>query len=97
MADTIFSQMKGLLGRKELPHHEVLWIKAGGTIHTWFMNFPIDIVFVDKNLCVRAIHKNVKPWRIVFPTWKAKSVFEFTGGKLHDSSITLGDQLYVGD
>ena len=42
-----------------------MWIKPCSSIHTLFMKFPIDTAFVDKNLCVQSVHKNIAPWKIV--------------------------------
>lgn len=63
-ADGLVSRTKGLLGRKSLPLGEGLWIKRCNSIHTLFMRFAIDAVFVDDNLKVVSIYRNLKPWRI---------------------------------
>lgn len=102
IADTFWSRSKGLLGRKSMSANETLWIKGSqlipcNSIHTWFMNFPIDVAFVDSSLVVRAIYFNLPPWRMTWPTKGATSVFEFHSGSLQNSPIEIGDQLYVGD
>ena len=59
------------------------------------MKFNMDCVFVDKNLVVKAIHKDVPPWRVTFPAFTANSVFEMSAGQLNDLNIAIGDQLNV--
>lgn len=85
----------GLLGKSKLDSSKALWIYRCKDIHTFFMRFPIDVVFVDQNLKVTDVVKNVKPWRFVF-RWKANSVFEFNGGSLSKATVEKGDQLHVG-
>lgn len=96
-AKTFLSRAKGLLGKIQLEPNEVMWIHRCNSIHTWFMKFPIDVVFVDKHLIVKSLYENLKPWRITFPNFKAKSVFEFSTGVIQNGQIEVGDELYVGD
>lgn len=96
IADTTFSRAKGLLGRASLPLDEVMWIKPCNSIHTFFMKFPIDVVFTDKKLVVRAVHRNVTPGKLIWHIWSAHSVFEFASGFLDTHPIREGDQLHVG-
>ncbi|UOE99985.1 DUF192 domain-containing protein [Bdellovibrio reynosensis] len=96
VARTFWSRGKGLLGRSALPQEEALWIHRCNSIHTYFMKFSIDCVFVDKNLQVKAIYQDVKPWRLVAPVWGASSVIELAAGTVTTMKINVGDQLYVG-
>ena len=86
----------GLMGRKNLKSEQGLWIHHCKSIHTCFMNFPIDCVFVDKVLKVKSVKENVKPWRLVFSQLDADSVIELPAGTVTRKNITTGDQLYVG-
>jgi len=105
IADSFYARAKGLLGERGLPNGQTLWIKgtrftACNSIHTWFMSFRIDVVFVDDNLKVKAVYENLGPWRMTWPVAGATSVFEFAAGSLRTDSdtcaITVGDQLHVG-
>lgn len=86
----------GLLGRSSLADNEALWIHHCNSIHTFFMRFTIDCVFLDKKNKVKAIRSQVKPGRLVLPIWGASSVIEMCSGKAKDLGIKIGDQLYVG-
>ncbi len=93
-ADGLVSRTKGLLGRKSLPLGEGLWIKRCNSIHTLFMRFAIDAVFVDDNLKVVSIYRNLKPWRITRLHFRASSVFELPAGTLKNE-IEAGDLMTV--
>lgn len=95
-ADTAWKRLKGLLGRSTLADKHGLWITPCNSIHTCFMKFSIDVVFVDKNMKVKSIKKNLGPWKFVPPTWGANSVFEFAAGTLEKTKLKVGDQLHVG-
>ncbi len=97
VANTLFTRMKGLLGKDKLESNVVMWIHPCISIHTWFMKFNIDVVFVDKDLVVRAIFSDIGPWKMTWPVRKARSVFEMTSGTAKEFAIKIGDQLYVGD
>lgn len=92
-ADTLLSRTKGLLGRSSLPQGEGLWIKRCNSIHTAFMKFPIDVLFVDKNLKVVSVYENLKPWRITRLHFSASSVIELPAGTVSDSTNGNGDAL----
>jgi uncharacterized membrane protein (UPF0127 family) len=97
IAEDFFSRAKGLLGEKSLQVGSGLWIKRCSSIHTFFMQFPIDVIFVDRHLRVKGIYNDLQPWRATFPIWKGNSVFELPAGTLAQLSIKLGDQLDVRD
>lgn len=96
VAATEWARGKGLLGRKSLGPDQALWIRRCNSIHTFFMKFAIDCVFLDKNLCVKAIYPGVKPYRLVWPVWGASSVIEFPSGRSQELKISVGEQLHVG-
>jgi len=94
-AESFFSRAKGLLGRSFLHSSHALWIAPCNNIHTFFMKFTIDCIFVDKNLFVQKAVPKIRPFKIVGPYWKAYSVFELAEGSIEQYSVKEGDQLYV--
>lgn len=97
IANTLWSRTKGLLGKNELKSaEEMLWILRCNSIHTFFMKFPIDCVFLNKQLVVCGLRENVLPWRIILPLLNANSVIEMEAGKIISMNIQVGDQLNVG-
>ncbi|MFN3455389.1 MAG: DUF192 domain-containing protein [Pseudobdellovibrio sp.] len=95
IAESFWARGKGLLGRKILPDGDALWIKPCNNIHTFFMRFTIDCVFIDEKLQVTHVSEGVKPFRVVGPYWKAVSVLEFPAGAAQKWDLQKGDQLYV--
>jgi uncharacterized membrane protein (UPF0127 family) len=95
-ARSFFARGKGLLGRASLPMDTTMWIVPCNNIHTWFMQFPIDVIFVDRKLVVQTCIRHLEPFRLIWPIWKAHSVFEFQAGAISNIEILPGDQLHVG-
>ncbi len=92
VANSFSKRLIGLMGRKSLTN-EGLWIPSCNSIHTCFMNFSIDLAFVDSKMNVVAIKHQVKPWRLVLPILKAYGVFELPSGTA--TRISVGDVLHV--
>ncbi|RME03567.1 MAG: DUF192 domain-containing protein [Planctomycetota bacterium] len=92
IADTPFSRMKGLLGRASLPLGHALWIVPCGSIHTCFMRFALDVVFLDRERRVVKIVRDLPPFRFSF-SWSAHSVIEWRAGSLEKFSLRRGDPL----
>jgi uncharacterized membrane protein (UPF0127 family) len=63
VAKTPWARMRGLLGRSDLPRGEGILIRPAGSIHTFFMRFPIDAVFLDNDGKVVGIERELPPWR----------------------------------
>src|SRR5215208_7766279 len=80
VAATPLRRMKGLLGRKSLDAGEGLLIRPTSSLHMFFMRFPIDAVFLDRELEVRKVVPDLKPWRVAFARG-AKSVVELSAGE----------------
>ena len=94
-AKTYRERLRGLLGYKHFERHKALWIYPCTSVHTFFMAFPIDVLFVNKGLIVKSIFKEISAWNILGPVSEAFSVFEFYGGVLKEKNINIGDELDV--
>jgi uncharacterized membrane protein (UPF0127 family) len=92
VADDSLSRSRGLLGRTAMAPEEGLWIVPCPMIHTFFMKFAIDVLFLDQGLRVVRVLERLKPWR--FSPWvlRAHSVLELAGGSLQ-GSVRVGDCL----
>jgi uncharacterized membrane protein (UPF0127 family) len=77
IADTFFTRFFGLIGRKAPPAGCGLLITKCNSIHTFFMSYPIDAIFLDANDKIVKEVKNIRPWRIfVWGGLNAKKVIE---------------------
>jgi hypothetical protein len=84
--------MRGLLGRSKLADGEGIFLRPASSVHTFFMLFPIDVVFLDRKLeVVRVVHE-LRPWRTV---WRrgATAVVELAAGECAARGLAVGDQL----
>jgi uncharacterized membrane protein (UPF0127 family) len=63
LAETPLARVRGLLGRNGLPSGEGLLLRPAGSIHTAFMRFPIDAVFLDRDDRVLKVVSELAPWR----------------------------------
>ena len=79
LAATPSLRLRGLLGRSGLPDGEGLLLRPAGSIHTLFMRFPIDVVFLDRELGVRKVVRELGPWRLTFERG-ARSALELAAG-----------------
>jgi uncharacterized membrane protein (UPF0127 family) len=86
------TRLRGLLGRSELPAGEGLLLRPAASVHTWFMRFAIDVVFLDPELSVLAVRSDVGPWRIAGKRG-ARAVLELAAGEAHRRRIRPGAQL----
>jgi uncharacterized membrane protein (UPF0127 family) len=94
MADTSAKRRIGLLQHKSLPTGEGLWIVPCESVHTFFMKFPIDLVYLDKKLEVRKVRAAVPAWRLSI-CWSAHSVLELPAGVAAQTGTAVGDELAI--
>lgn len=94
VAEHALSRMWGLLGRRQLPAGEGLLLEPAPAIHTAFMRFPIDVVFLDAYMRVVKIAEALPPWRSVAAR-HARAVLELAAGQASRRGLAIGDRLDV--
>ena len=104
IADNYFSRAKGLLGRKTFTLGEGLLITRCSSIHTWFMKFKIDVVFLTREAeiegiswyHVSSIHSELYPWKF-FPVsdWRSSDTLELPDGTIKRCQIEVGDVICI--
>ena len=92
VAESPLRRMKGLLGRAELPSGEGLLLRPASSIHTFFMRFPIDAVFLDRELVVRRVVPRLKPARLAVAL-RSHAVLELPAGECERRGLVSGDRL----
>ncbi len=95
IADSPLPRMRGLLGKRDLRSDEGVLLRPAGSVHTFFMRFPIDIVFLDRDGRVLRIAESVTPWRTAAARG-AKAVLELRAGECARRRLLIGDMLEVG-
>jgi uncharacterized protein len=84
--------MRGLLGRASLEHGAGLLIKPAPSVHMFFMRFPLDVVFIDRDNAIVGISHTLRPWRIAGAR-RAVSALELPAGTALKHGLELGDVL----
>ena len=84
------TRRKGLLGRDGLAPGEGLWIVPCESVHTFFMRFPIDLVYLDRKNRIRKLRSAVGPWRLS-ACLTAHSILELPAGAIQASRTERGD------
>jgi uncharacterized protein len=92
VAATALRRLRGLLGRKCLGAGEGLLLRPASSIHTLFMRFPIDVVFLDRELEVVKVVPELGPWRLAFGRG-ARYALELGSGEAARRGIAAGERL----
>jgi uncharacterized membrane protein (UPF0127 family) len=94
-ANTLFSRLRGLLGRTRLAGDEGLWMVPSRGIHSIGLMFPMDVVYLDEACHVIHIVEQFAPFRIAPFKTKAQSVLELPAKAVSLSRTQVGDRLLI--
>ncbi len=94
-ASGFVSRFLGLMGRDRLEKEEGLWMARCMAIHTFWMRFPIDVVFLDRDFIVTKAVKGLRPFRPVVSCLRAEGVLELSEGTIERARIQIGDRLEI--
>ena len=92
-ASTPWQRAKGLLGRNTLPPGCGLVIRPCRAVHTWFMRFPIDVVFIDDDRRIVRIAHRLAPFRTASGGRRARAVIELPAGCADAAGAIEGDRV----
>ena len=100
IADTMAAQSRGLLGRDGLDAESGMLFEGSRVVpfmwmHMFFMRFPIDIVFLNKDSRVIAINHRLKPWRVSSLALGARRALELQAGTAARCNTEIGDQIRI--
>ncbi|CAA9310317.1 MAG: hypothetical protein AVDCRST_MAG93-5178 [uncultured Chloroflexia bacterium] len=93
VAKSFWSRLWGLMGRASLPHDTALVIVPNSSVHTFWMRFPIDVIFVDRNDIVVGLREAMPPNRPYAGAWKAYRTIELPAGVIQRTGTQRGDRL----
>ena len=94
IADSFFDRLIGLMFRSKMQGFDGLLITPCNSIHTCFMKYKIDVVFLNKDYEVIKIKRQMKPWRLTPMYFRATQVLELNGDTL-PKNIKEGDRFEV--
>lgn len=95
IANSFAMRAIGFIGKPKHDNNHGIYFPRCNWIHTFFMSFPIDVVYVDQSMVVKKIDFQLKPWRMPAPVFSAHAVIEMRAG-LAKNRIEVGDSLHVG-
>jgi hypothetical protein len=94
IARSTLERMRGLLGRSGLPPGEGMLIERCASIHTFFMKFALDVIFLDSEWEVRRVVRGLRAWRMA-GSLGASRVVELAAGALEGTDLATGDALKI--
>jgi uncharacterized protein len=92
-ADTFFRRLKGLMFTESLPAGHGLLIQPCQSIHTFFMNYSIDVLYLSKDLEIVGLDETIKPAKVGKFQKRAVSVLELPAGTIRKSGTKIGHYL----
>jgi uncharacterized membrane protein (UPF0127 family) len=95
LAEYPWEKMQGLLGKKGLSSGQGLVLPACHSIHTCFMGFPIDVIFIDNKGRIAILYEQMGPFQFSPVVWKAKAVIELPAGLLRSSQAEIGNFITI--
>jgi uncharacterized protein len=93
VATSVVSRFFGLMGRAQLPPGKGLLLPGTRSVHTHFMRFPIDVVFLDSERRIVSVVKALRPWRLS-ASKAATSVLELAAGECRRLELVEGEVLH---
>jgi uncharacterized membrane protein (UPF0127 family) len=94
VADSALKRMRGLLGRRGLEPGSGMLITPAPSVMTFFMRFPIDVVFLDRSNTIVGISHTLRPWRLA-GSRRAIASLELPAGTATDRGLATGDTLTI--
>ncbi|HNG31872.1 MAG TPA: DUF192 domain-containing protein [Blastocatellia bacterium] len=95
LANTFLSRLRGLIGRRRLAPAEALWLRPCNGVHTWWMHYAIDVIFLDRELRIVKLVENMRPFLLTAPHRAARSVLEMSAHTISQTQLKVGDQLKI--
>jgi uncharacterized protein len=94
IADNPWTRLRGLLGRSQLPPGSGILLKPAPSIHSAFMRFEFDAVFLDREMKVLRVVERLPPWK-ARAAKGSKAVLELSAGEASRRGVQVGDELAV--
>lgn len=92
-AETLISKTLGVIGWKDFGKSNGMILTETNSIHTFFVRFTLDLVFLDKEMKIIRLVKNLKPFSISPIVWRAKHVLEMPAGSIEKYNLAEKDKI----
>ena len=97
VARSFWARLRGLMGRRELPAGEALIFNRNSSVHTFWMRFPIDVIFTDREGVVVGMREAMPPHRPFAGARGAYRTVELPAGTITQTQTARGDRLRFED
>jgi len=94
-AENLAAKFIGLMGKKNFGNSKGLLLSNTNSIHTFFVFFPIDVVFLDKDFKVVRLVESLAPFRISPIVWKASHTLELPTGTIAKKALKIDDKIQL--
>ena len=95
IADSFLSRLVGLLNRSQLDQGEALVLAPSNSIHSFFMRFTFDAIFLNRNQRAIAIISGFKPFRASKVYFNAVTTIELPAGTIQSSNTQINDEIVI--
>ena len=92
LAESFLSRLRGLMGRRRLEKGRGLLLAPCNSIHMLFMRFAIDVIYLDKEFCIKKIARNVLPWIGMSFCIGAHGALEMASGEAERLKLAVGQK-----
>ena len=94
-ARSFWSKGLGVMFWKNFGENKGLLLPSTNAIHTFFVRFPLDLVFLDENKTIVQLVENLRPWSFSPVVWKAKNTLELPAGSIKKHKLEINDKIYL--
>jgi uncharacterized membrane protein (UPF0127 family) len=95
IADSIWKKALGVMFWKSWGDNQGLLLTQTSGVHTFFVRFPIDLVFLNNDFEIVRLVKNLKPWKISPIDFRSAHVLELTTGTISTFNLAVGDKIIL--
>lgn len=93
IAQTFLKRLIGLMGRSSMIDGQGLYFPCCKSIHSFFMKFPIDVLFLDKKMKITKMVSCLKPYRVALAPLHTRNALELSCGVLEKHGLNVGDTI----
>ncbi|MBR0261407.1 MAG: DUF192 domain-containing protein [Selenomonadaceae bacterium] len=93
IADSFFKRLRGLMFRRRLEEGRGLLLAPCDGVHMFFMRFSIDVIYLDKDFCIKKIVRDLMPWLGVSFCFGAWGALELPSGEAERLKLVVGQKI----
>lgn len=88
----LWDRTRGMIGRDFGVSFDAMVFSACNAIHTFFMQIPLDVIFLNRENVVVSLRRSLRPWYPCVLSWRSCTVVELPVGAIDASATEVGDR-----